>query len=50
VLTQVRRYPVKSCRGEDLQMAEVEPWGLAGDRRFMLVDDTGSSRPTIRTI
>ena len=22
-------------------MAEVEPWGLAGDRRFMLVDDGG---------
>ncbi len=41
VLTRVRRYPVKSCRGEDLQVGEVEPWGLAGDRRLMLVDDDG---------
>jgi uncharacterized protein len=40
-LTAVRRYPVKSCRGEDLDRAVVEPWGLAGDRRFMLVDDGG---------
>ena len=36
------RYPVKSCRGESLQTAAVEPWGLAGDRRWMLVDDSGA--------
>jgi len=41
VLTGLRRYPVKSCRGEDLTEASVEPWGLAGDRRWMLVDPTG---------
>ncbi len=40
-LTGLRRYPVKSCRGEDLDVAEVEPWGLAGDRRWMVVDDAG---------
>ncbi|HEY5784090.1 MAG TPA: MOSC N-terminal beta barrel domain-containing protein [Microlunatus sp.] len=40
-LTGVRRYPVKSCRGEDLDLAEVEPWGLTGDRRWMLVDLAG---------
>lgn len=40
-LSGIRRYPVKSCRGEDLDSAVVEPWGLAGDRRWMLVDDTG---------
>lgn len=40
-LTGIRRYPVKSCRGEVLQSAVVEPWGLAGDRRWMLVDETG---------
>ena len=40
-LTGLRRYPVKSCRGEDLDEAEVEPWGLTGDRRWMLVDPTG---------
>jgi uncharacterized protein len=41
VLTGLRRYPVKSCRGEDLTEASVEPWGLTGDRRWMLVDPTG---------
>lgn len=40
-LTGLRRYPVKSCRGEDLPEALVEPWGLAGDRRWMLVDELG---------
>jgi uncharacterized protein len=34
-------YPVKSTRGRDLQAAEVEPWGLAGDRRYMVVDSAG---------
>jgi uncharacterized protein YcbX len=41
-LTGLRRYPVKSCRGEDLDEAEVEPWGLTGDRRWMLVDPSGA--------
>lgn len=40
-LTSIHRYPVKSCRGEDLDSAEVEPWGLAGDRRWMVVDPEG---------
>ncbi|GEC20160.1 MOSC domain-containing protein [Pseudonocardia hydrocarbonoxydans] len=40
-LTAVRRYPVKSCRGHDVDSAVVEPWGLAGDRRWALVDDDG---------
>lgn len=40
-LTGIRRYPVKSCRGHDLDAATVEPWGLAGDRRWMLVDADG---------
>lgn len=39
-LTGLRRYPVKSCRGEDLAEAIVERWGLAGDRRWMVVDET----------
>lgn len=39
-LSGLRRYPVKSCRGEDLETALIEPWGLAGDRRWMVVDDT----------
>ena len=37
-LTELRRFPVKSCRGEQVETAVVEPWGLAGDRRWMLVD------------
>ena len=40
-LTGISRYPVKSCRGESLPSATVEPWGLKGDRRWMPVDDSG---------
>jgi uncharacterized protein YcbX len=39
-LCGLRRYPVKSCRGEDLGDALLEPWGLAGDRRWMVVDES----------
>ena len=42
-LTQLNRFPVKSCRGEQLETAVVEPWGLAGDRRWMLVDPAGET-------
>jgi uncharacterized protein len=31
-------YPVKSLRATGTRSAVVEPWGLAGDRRWMLVD------------
>jgi hypothetical protein len=40
-LTDIWRYPVKSCRGHRLTKAVVEPWGLAGDRRWMVVDGDG---------
>jgi uncharacterized protein YcbX len=40
-LTGVIRYTVKSCRGESLPSATVEPWGLAGDRRWMVADAAG---------
>jgi uncharacterized protein YcbX len=40
-LTGINRYPIKSCRGHAVESAVVEPWGLAGDRRWMLVDDAG---------
>ena len=40
-ITSIWRYPVKSCRGEELAAARVEPWGLAGDRRWMIVDAVG---------
>lgn len=42
VLTGINQYPVKSCRGHALQETVVEPWGLAGDRRWVLVDEEGS--------
>jgi uncharacterized protein len=41
IVTELYRYPVKSCRGERLPEAAVEPWGLAGDRRWMIVDPGG---------
>ena len=34
-------YPVKSCRGIDLNSAMVEEFGLENDRRWMVVDETG---------
>jgi uncharacterized protein YcbX len=40
-LTGINRYPIKSCRGHGLTHVVIEPWGLAGDRRWMLVDDEG---------
>jgi hypothetical protein len=42
-LTGLHRYPVKSCRGHALDHAEVERWGLAGDRRWMVVDGDGDA-------
>ncbi|MEO9139768.1 MAG: MOSC N-terminal beta barrel domain-containing protein [Jatrophihabitans sp.] len=40
-LSEINRFPVKSCRGQSLRDALVEPWGLAGDRRWMIVDEDG---------
>lgn len=34
-------YPVKGCRGIDLNEAAIERRGLAHDRRYMIVDATG---------
>jgi uncharacterized protein len=42
-LSELHRFPVKSCRGQQLETAVVERWGLAGDRRWMLVDETGEA-------
>jgi uncharacterized protein YcbX len=35
------RYPVKSLGGHGLARASIEPRGIAGDRRWMVVDETG---------
>ena len=41
MLTSIHRYLVKSCQGESLDTATVEPWGLAGDRRWMVCEPDG---------
>lgn len=40
-VTRLRVYPVKSCAGEDVFSARVNPWGLDQDRRWGLVDSHG---------
>jgi uncharacterized protein YcbX len=40
-LSEIFRYPVKSCRGECLETAGVDGRGLEHDRRWMVVDDVG---------
>lgn len=42
-LTAINRFPVKSLRGESLDEVTVEPWGLAGDRRWMVIGDDGEA-------
>ncbi|MFW6775931.1 MOSC domain-containing protein [Nocardioides sp. CPCC 205120] len=45
-LTSIHRFPAKSMRGEALDSCAVEPWGLAGDRRWMLVEGEGPTAGT----
>lgn len=40
-LTRVRVYPIKSCRGIDLERSELQAAGLEHDRRWMLLDAKG---------
>ena len=40
-VTGINIFPIKSCGGVRADRAEVEARGLAGDRRFMLVDGNG---------
>jgi uncharacterized protein YcbX len=42
VVSRLARYPVKSCRGATVTEARVEPWGLAGDRRWMVTEPDGT--------
>ena len=35
-------YPIKSTAPHDLERARVEPWGLADDRRWMVVETDGT--------
>jgi uncharacterized protein YcbX len=49
VLRSIAVHPVKSTAIRPLQRAEVCPWGLAGDRRWMVVD-SGSVLVTAREL
>jgi len=40
-LASIHRYPLKSARGHSLDEAVMDRFGLAGDRRWMLVDASG---------
>ncbi|MFE1886744.1 MOSC domain-containing protein, partial [Streptomyces diastatochromogenes] len=40
-LQSIHVHPVKAFRGVTPREAVVEPWGLAGDRRWALIDDGG---------
>jgi uncharacterized protein YcbX len=51
VLEEIWIYPVKGMRGRSVSEALVEPWGLKGDRRWLVVDAAGrfvSQRETPR--
>jgi uncharacterized protein YcbX len=40
-VTELYRYPIKSCRGEALAKATLDSRGIVGDRQFMVVDEDG---------
>jgi len=40
-LASIHIYPMKAARAVNLDESRVEPWGLAGDRRWLLVDEDG---------
>lgn len=40
-ITGLFRYPIKSCRGEEIEVGMVGPRGFVGDRDYMLVDTHG---------
>jgi uncharacterized protein YcbX len=41
-VVELVRYPIKGCAGESLDQVNAGRMGLAGDRLFMLVDETGT--------
>jgi hypothetical protein len=40
-ITEIWRYPIKSCRGFQVEQAWLDSRGLVGDRRWMLIDANG---------
>jgi uncharacterized protein YcbX len=52
-IASLHTYPVKGCHRLDHDEARVEPWGLAGDRRWLVVDPDGvgiTQRSTARLV
>jgi uncharacterized protein len=47
-VTSLHVYPLKSAAAVDLQHAELDAYGLAGDRRYLLVDATSGKQITAR--
>ena len=41
VVAEIHVFPVKGLAGTSPDIAEVEPWGLQSDRRWMVVDSAG---------
>ncbi|GAA2523507.1 MOSC domain-containing protein [Pilimelia columellifera] len=41
-VVSLHSYPVKGCHRLDHERVEVEPWGLAGDRRWLIVAPDGA--------
>ncbi|SDH42938.1 MOSC domain-containing protein [Nonomuraea jiangxiensis] len=40
-LASIHFYPIKSTTGHDVPEIEVQPWGLAGDRRYLVTGEQG---------
>lgn len=40
-LVEIRQYPVKSCCGIALDTAQIDPYGVSGDREFVVVGENG---------
>ena len=40
-VSELRIYPVKALHGVMHDRVDIEPWGVAGDRRWMVVDSAG---------
>src|SRR5919112_3466788 len=52
-IASLHTYPVKGCHRLDHDEAGVEPWGLAGDRRWIVIDPDGvgiTQRVTARLV
>ncbi|MEM6545021.1 MAG: MOSC N-terminal beta barrel domain-containing protein [Pseudomonadota bacterium] len=41
-LSSITRYPIKSAAGESLQRGVMDEFGLLGDRRWMIIDESGT--------